>query len=145
MGNITFNTMLKLKSVGFAYPDYEHYLNKGMLYFYRDDEYLIGGNSLAGFSENDQLASQQGCWLPDDSQLLKWLQETEFDVLIQWNSAERYFHIWATDCQNSVKYTAGGIILVDALAKLIYKICKSARRPYIPHESLKLEIESNTL
>lgn len=116
-----------------------------MLYFYHDDEYVIGGNSLADFSEQDRLVSQQGCWLPDDSQLLKWLQETDFDVSIQWDSEERYFHVWATDCQNGVKYKAGGIDIANALAKLIYKICKSAQRPYVPHESLRLEIESGTL
>ena len=39
MDNITIDTLRKMKAVGFTYPDYEHLLNYGMLFYYNNDEY----------------------------------------------------------------------------------------------------------
>lgn len=142
MENITYETMQKLKSVGFTYPDYEHFLNSGMMYDVQGEQYLISGNSVDGFSEQDRLAAQERCWLPDGEQLLKWLQNNGFAVTIQWDAAERYFHVMAKDGLSGTEYSRGGPTFADALALLIYKICKSARRPYIPEPTLRLEVEA---
>ena len=45
MDYITIDTLRKMKAVGFTYPEYEHFLNYGMLFYYNDDEYFIGGFS----------------------------------------------------------------------------------------------------
>ena len=39
MDYITIDTLRKLQAVGFTYPEYEHFLNIGMMFFYNDDEY----------------------------------------------------------------------------------------------------------
>lgn len=149
MENITYETMQKLKSVGFSYPDYEHFLNSGMMYDVQGEQYLISGNSVDGFSEQDRLAAQEGCWLPDGEQLLKWLQNNGFAVTIQWDAAERYFHVMAKDGLSGTEYSRGGPTFADALALLIYKICNllhehlSAAAAYWSEQNIPIEIYLN--
>lgn len=112
-----------------------------MRFFYKDDEYLIGGNSLDDFSETDRLVAKNGCWLPDESQLLKWLQNCDFDVTVQWNAATSYFSVFASAEDKGTQFTGGGITLVDALAKIIYKICKTRKPPPIPSDVFRIEIK----
>lgn len=142
MDNISLNTTLKLKSVGFSYPEYEHFLNIGMCYYYLDSEYLIGGSCSGNFSSMDAEVACNGIWLPNESQLLEWLRKTEFDVTINWNSDDKYFNLCAIDRINGQQYVAGGIDLPNGLAKVIYKICKSHRRAYVPEETLRIQLEN---
>ena len=141
MDNITINTLRELKAVGFSYPEYEHLLNLGMLYFYQNDEYQIGGSCGADFTEQDQIIAQQGEWLPDSSQLLDWLGNTDFSVNILMDDVH-HFSVQATDTVNGLLYTGGGYGLSNALAKVILKICKSKQREYTPRETLMLRIIS---
>ena len=139
MDNITVNTLRDLKAVGFSYPEYEHELNFGMLYFYHDDEYQIGGFCPDDFTEQDRIVAQQGEWLPDSSQLLEWLGNTDFSVNILMDDVH-HFSVQATDTLNGLVYTGGGYGLANALAKVILKICKSKKREYIPRTTLRLQI-----
>lgn len=140
MDNITEYMMQQLQSVGFSYPDYEHYLNFGMLYIWKGNTYRIGGWEDGDFSENDRQAAAEGLWLPDSDQLLSWLNGCGFTVSMQSN-ADGYFHITATNSIDGNQYNGGGPLLSHALHKAIYKICKSGG-PYRPEPILRLEILS---
>ena len=140
MDHITEPMMRQLISVGFSYPDYEHHLNHGMLYYYQDSYYCIGGWENGHFTDTDILAAQDGLWIPDGFQLLEWLKGNAFTVSIQLDSEEQYFHISASDTHNDHTYTGGGPLLSHALHKAIYKICKSNRREYCPDKKLRLPI-----
>ena len=139
MDYITIETLRKMREAGFTYPDYEHLLNYGMLYHYNGDEYFIGGFSACGFSDRDRDAAEHGEWLPEAAQLMSWLTDTDFGLCISVEDG-RYFSIQATDMLDGTLYEGGGYSLADALAKVITKICRSKRRPYVPRSRLKLEI-----
>ena len=139
MDYITINTLRKMRAAGFSYPDYEHFLNYGMLFYYNNDEYFIGGFSNGAFSDIDKEVAQKGEWLPEAAQLLEWLADTDFKVTIMVDDG-RYFSIQAIDTVDGTLFDGGGLTLADALAKTITKICKSNRRNYIPRAKLRLEI-----
>lgn len=139
MDYVTIDTLRKMKAVGFSYPDYEHFLNYGMLYYYHGDEYFIGGYAAGDFSELDKEVAQQGEWLPEAMQLLEWLTNTDFKVNISIDDGQ-YFSIQAIDMADGMLFNGGGVTFANALAKTITKICKSKRRSYIPKPKLRLEI-----
>ena len=139
MDYITIDTLRKMRSAGFSYPEYEHFLNYGMLFYYHDDEYFIGGFSNGAFSELDKEVSQQGEWLPEAAQLLEWLTNTDFKVSISIDDGQ-YFSIQAIDMIDGTLFNGGGVTLANALAKTITKICKSNRRQYIPNSRPRLDI-----
>jgi len=125
----------KMKTVGFSYPEYEHFLNYGMVYYYLEDEYIIGGPCDADFSEQDRKVAQEGVWLPDTTQLLSWLDACLITYKIHWNSTANCYNIEMIDELLGAKFCSGGIILVDALAKGIIKLCKAGLRKYVPHNN----------
>jgi len=139
MDYITIDTLRKMRAAGFSYPEYEHFLNYGMLFYYNDAEYFIGGFSNGTFSDMDKEAVQQGEWLPEAVQLLEWLTNTDFKVSISIDDGQ-FFTIKATDMVDGTLYNGGGLTLANALAKTITKICKSNRRSYVPRARLRLEI-----
>ena len=139
MDYITIDTLRKMKAVGFSYPEYEHFLNYGMLFYYNDDEYFIGGFSNNTFSDLDKEVAQQGEWLPEAAQLLEWLTNTDFKVTISIDEGH-YFSIQVIDTTDGTLFNGGGLTLANALAKTIAKICKSNRRSYVPRAKLRLEI-----
>ena len=139
MDYITIDTLRKMKAVGFTYPEYEHFLNYGMLFYYNDEEYFIGGFSNNTFSDLDKEVAQQGEWLPEAAQLLEWLTNTDFKVTISIDEGQ-YFSIQAIDITDGTLFNGGGLTLANALAKTITKICKANRRSYVPRTKLRLEI-----
>lgn len=139
MDYITIDTLKKMRAVGFTYPEYEHFLNFGMLFYYNDEEYFVGGFSNDTFSELDKEAALNGEWLPEAAQLLEWLTNTDFKVTIS-NDDGQYFSIQAIDMIDGTHFIGGGLTLANALAKTITKICKSNRRSYIPRTRLRLGI-----
>ena len=139
MDYITIDTLRKMRAVGFTYPEYEHLLNYGMLFYYNDDEYVIGGFSNDTFSDLDKEVARQGEWLPEATQLLEWLTNTDFKVDISIDEWQ-YFSIQAIDMIDGTLFNGGGLTLANALAKTITKICKANRRSYVPRTKLRLEI-----
>lgn len=126
MTYISLMTKRKLDSVGFSFPDYEEFLNLGMVYAYQDDEYFIGGFCRNDFTETDRRVSENGEWLPDCDQLLRWLQQCSFDVSIQWNNEESRYNISATQVEYG-KFEVETMDLAEGLGKIIYKICKKTQ------------------
>ena len=141
MDYLSYEQMQKLKSVGFTYPEYEHLLNLGMVYYYHGREYFIGGYDCSGYTETDRIIAQEGCWLPSGEQLLRWLAQIEFSVNILWDTDRQCFNINAIDSHTKSCYCANGKVLTYTLANLVYKICKANLRPYSPNVLVKLRIE----
>lgn len=139
MDYITIDTLRKMKAVGFTYPEYEYFLNCGMLYHYNGDEYYIGGYSAGDFSDLDKEVAQKGEWLPEATQLLEWLTSTGFKISIAIDDGQ-CFSIQATDMVDGTAYNGSGHTLANALAKTITKICKSNQRSYMPKQKVRLEI-----
>lgn len=106
MEHITLDTLKKLISVGFSFGDYEHHLNKGMLYYYDNDEYLIGGYSNKDFTDEEKRISENGTWIPDADSLLKWLQSCGFCYRIEWDG---YYNVSAID-DSGTCFEAGGFL-----------------------------------
>ena len=129
-----------MRAAGFSYPEFENILNNGMMYYYLGDEYIIGGFSQEGFSECDKLVQQNGCWLPDEAHLLNWLNANGFSYSLQWSNDQKRYRIEVNDSICNASYTAGGIDVINTLAKVIIKICKSKLRSYIPVSNLRVEI-----
>ena len=142
MSCITYFMMKKLKAVGFSFPAYEDFKDQGRVFYYQDREYHIGGFVGSGYTEIDDIAAKEGCWLPTETELLEWLWLVDIDVSIQSPSQRRQVHVDAKDCINGMEYSASGGDLAFALYKVIYKICKSKLRPYVPAEIERLEIDS---
>ncbi len=139
MDYITIDTLRKLQSAGFTYPEYENTLYYGNMYYYHNDEYLVGGFCEASLSDLDKEVVQHGDWLPNATQLLAWLKNTDFKVCISIDDSS-YHSIQATDKMNGMLYIGGDYTLANALAKVIFKICKSNRREYIPKPTLRVQI-----
>ena len=74
MNYITHCMMKKLKEAGFSFPFYEQHMNVGMIYYYQNNEYFIGGFCCSEYSALDKLAANKGCWLPTEAELLEWLE-----------------------------------------------------------------------
>ena len=140
MDNITEPMMRKLLSVGFRHPDFEHLVNTNMLFSYHGDNYCIGGWWSQDNTDVDRKIACEGQWLPSGDQLLDWLAQNNFSLKIEYDSEDRYYHVYAEDTYNATQYTGGGLLLSHALHKVIYKICKSDLRSYIPQSRVTLEI-----
>lgn len=129
-----------MRAAGFSYPEFEILLNKGLTYYYCGDEYTVGGFSQDDFSEYDRLVCQNGCWLPDETHLFSWLNVNGFSYSLQWSNEQKHYCIEVNDSTCNARYSAGGIDVVNTLAKVIIKICKSKLRSYVPVTNLRLEI-----
>lgn len=128
----------ELKKSGFTYKFYEnpsHY-EKGMAFFYKGKEWVYGGKVI---EQNKQfpVEVQEGIWLPDESYLLRWLEENDFTFFIKYDSLYR---VEAIDEITQAQYRANGANLSQALAYLITKICKKKLRLYDEKQIERFEI-----
>ncbi len=128
----------ELKKSGFTYKYYEnpaHY-EKGMAFLYKGKEWVYGGKVI---EKNKQfpVEVQEGIWLPDESYLLRWLEENDFTFFIKYDSLYR---VEATDEITQAQYRANGANLSQALAYLITKIYKKGLRLYDTKQIERFEI-----
>ena len=124
--NLTIDMMRSLKEVGFAFEEFEHSCNPGMVFFYNHSEYVIGGKCDGSpCSEFDKIVALEGTWLPDESQLMLWLQWKEsYDLLIKYIDEDMYFYGEATN-KAGEKICGSGPDLLCCFYKLIFKICRA--------------------
>ena len=141
MSYITYETMQELKAAGFGFPAYEHALRLGMIYYYQNNEYFIGGNLTSEYTETDKIVAQEGCWLPTADQLLEWFALVEVDLSIQLDAPDRCYYITATDCVTGIQFSTKGRTLALSLAMLIRKFCRKGFRQYTPKEVQRLKID----
>lgn len=128
----------ELKRSGFTYKYYEnpsHY-EKGMAFLYNGKEWVYGGKV---YEKTDCLPVEvrEGIWLPDESYLLRWLEENDFTFLIKYDTLYR---VKATDEITKVQYRANGANLSQALAYLITKIYNKDLRAYDTKQIERFEI-----
>lgn len=139
--NLTIYSIKKLHEVGFEFKQFEHNYNIGNVYYYDGNIYTIGGKW--GTSSNDltdKEISEKGIWLPNESDLIKWLQLTHHNIQIVYVNDECYFHGKAMNKKGEI-FTGGGPDILCCLEKIIYKICKNSSNPVVPDIIDVLEIE----
>ena len=121
--NLTIDMVNILRSKGFQYKELEHMCNIGMVYYYDGVEYTIGGRwDESPLTQDDHKISEIGTWLPDEAQLISWLQKNEYDISINYIHEKSYFNAVAKKEIYSVSYKGSGPDLSCCLYKLILKI-----------------------
>ena len=137
--NLTYDMMLKLQSVGFEFKQFEHECSPGMVYYYDNKEYTIGGAwDGTSCSVHEQKIARDGIWLPNEGDLARWLELTNHDIEIKY--FDSYYHGKATDELGNV-FEGGGGDLLCCLYKMIYKVCKKSNGSIKPEKIIILEIE----
>lgn len=140
---LTINMMRKLLLNGFSFKEFEHCCNIGMTFFYDNAEYTIGGhcNDSHQYSRLDRIVASEGIWLPNEGDLMRWLQLTDHSVEITYSDTDNYFHSKAINQKGDV-FEGGGADLLMALYKLVFKICKKSGGKIVPRDILILDIEN---
>ena len=139
--NLTKYSVEKLRKAGFTFPQFENDCNIGNVYDDNGTVYTVGGKwSDSSYTSEDMEFSQKGIWLPDESDLMKWLQLTHHDVKIVYSNEECYFHGEATN-EKGESFIGGGPDLLCCLEKMIYKICKKSAVAPVPDQIMILDIE----
>lgn len=137
--NLTYDMMTKLKSVGFTFEQFEHLCSPGMTYYCDGKEYTIGGTwDGAPCSENDQKVAREGTWLPEEGDLVRWLELTNHSIEIKYEDS--YYQGKATDEADNA-FVGGGADMLCCLNKIIYKICKKSNGTVKPKNIIMLEID----
>lgn len=126
--NITIFTAQELYSLGFTYHHYQNHIHKGMVFYYNDSEWILGGNVDEDLSKFDMELTQKGTWLPSEWHLLEWLQENDFVFAII--NQDGFFEIQCKDSITNTVYTTKVPTLDFALATIIKKILKKKERQF---------------
>lgn len=124
--NLTIDMMLNLRKNGFTFNEFENDCDPGMVFYYNDCEYSIGGKwDGTPCSVLDQAIANNGVWLPDESDLMLWLQwKCNYNVVIKYVASERYFYGTAEGDEGKI-FKGSGPDLLCCLYKLVLKICKN--------------------
>ncbi|MBE6666284.1 MAG: hypothetical protein E7603_08725 [Ruminococcaceae bacterium] len=139
--NLTVYSVKKLREVGFEFKQFENDCNIGKVYDYDGNIYTVGGKwGHSSYTSEEMEISQKGSWLPDESDLMKWLQLTHHDVQIAYSNETHYFHGEAKN-EKGEMFTGGGPDLLCCLEKMIYKICKKSAVVPVPDQIMILDIE----
>ena len=123
--SLTIDEMMKLKEVGFKFEEFEHRCNPGRVFYYNQCEYTIGGTGdPTPCSEEDELVAKEGIWLPNEGDLMLWLDWYEdYDISINFVNETRYYYAEAKRNQEVI-FKGSGPTLLCCLFKLVYKICR---------------------
>ena len=137
--NLTIEMVTKLQSVGFEFEQLEHRCSPGKVYYYDNNVYTIGGVwDGTPCSEFEQIIAHNGVWLPEEGDLIRWLELTDHDIEIKYTKS--YYNGKAVDTLGNV-FEGGGGDLLCCLYKLIYKICKKSKGMIKPANILLLKCE----
>jgi len=125
MGNLTVEMLNAIKKVGFSFEEYEHLCSPGHVYFYDQTIYTIGGAwDDTPCTDKDKQIAQEGVWLPDEADLMLWLQrKVNYNISINYIDDQQYFYGKAENT-DGLSFTGSGPTLLCCLYKRIFKICR---------------------
>ena len=124
--NITIIEAKELYSLGFSYRHYQMNIHKGMVYYYEEAEWVIGGNVDAELSQLDKKIAQEGIWLPSEMHLVEWLVDNGFVFSIV--NIDSFFEMKCKDSFTGTDYYSKVPTLDLALETVIKKILKKKER-----------------
>lgn len=123
--NIDYFTAQDLRRIGFTYQFWDQNPQKGMVFWYRGQEWVVGGRVLSKDIDIPEDVVKKGLWLPDSDYLLMWLSDNDFTIDIKYEG--RYYAV-AEDPYTHTRYKGAHDTLAFALSKVISKIYKKKER-----------------
>lgn len=130
----------KLYELGFTYKHYQNNIEKGMVFFYNDSEWVLGGDTESDLSESDIKIIANGTWIPSDSHLIEWLQDNDFSFYIL--NDDGFYAIKCVDNNTQSEFTSKTPSLSFTLSAVIRKILKKNERDFDTKEKIYGIIES---
>lgn len=128
--NINIDRANQLYSLGFAHRHYQEHFHRGMVFYYDNSEWIIGGNKDEDLTEQDMKIIENGVWLPSANHLMEWLQENSFNFSISPLKSSMMVEIQCMDSITGTEYSPTVSVLEVALACLIRKILKKSERKF---------------
>ena len=107
---------------------FQQSLSKGMVYYYDNNEWVIGGNANEPITDFQEKIVKNGIWLPSENHLIEWLLDNDFTFSIVNNDG--FFEINCLDSITGTKYSAKVPTLEFAIAAIIKKILKKHEREF---------------
>jgi hypothetical protein len=132
--NITINVAKELYNLGFSYKHYEQNIHKGMVYYYHNYEWVIGGNMDEEVSDADRKIVAEGIWLPSEIHLIEWI--TDNDFIFSLVNQDGFFELRCKDSICGTEYYTKVPTLELAFAIIIKKILKKKERPFDTHDKV---------
>lgn len=126
--NITIFTAEELYAMGFSFKHYSENVHRGMVYYYNDEEWIIGGRCDADFTDDDMKIISDGIWLPSQEHLLEWLEDNDFVYSIV--NTDGFYDVDCKDSHTNTLYHSKTPTLEVALASIIKKILKKKERTF---------------
>lgn len=126
--NVTVFVANELFSLGFTYKFYQNNPVKGMMYYYNDTEWIIGGSCEGDLTQEDLKVVKGGVWLPSVDHLLEWLVDNEFVFSIV--NTNGFYEIDCVDSLTKTKYHTVTPTLDYSLAVIVKKILKKKEREF---------------
>ena len=126
--NISIMVAQELYDLGFSYRHYKEHISKGMVYYYDNNEWVIGGNANEPITDFQEKIVKNGIWLPSENHLIEWLLDNDFTFSIVNNDG--FFEVNCLDSITGTKYSAKLPTLEFAIAAIIKKILKKHEREF---------------
>lgn len=132
--HITITTANELYDLGFSYRHYQKNPQKGMIYYYNDTEWVIGGCVDEALTDSDKAIIANGIWLPSEIHFIEWLHDNEFVFAII--NQDNFFEIQCKDAITSTQYETKTPTLEFSLAAIVKKILKKKERAFDEKEKM---------
>ena len=132
--NITYYQAKELYSLGFSFRHYTNNIHKGMVFYYKDSEWVIGGNENDNLSDEEKVIANNGIWLPSSLHLIDWLVDNDFVFIIK--NTDGFFDIICKDSITETQYESKTPTLEVTLASIIKKILKKKERLFDTKEKV---------
>ncbi len=134
MDYVTVSLAEELNSSGFSYKHYKENPHKGMVFYYENEEWIIGGQSDGDFSDEELKIINNGIWLPSQVHLMEWLEDNDFVYAIVNNDG--FYEVICKDIHTNTQFQTKMPTLSYTLAKTIKKILKKHEREFDTKEKL---------
>ena len=136
--NININQAEELYKLGFTFKHYQENIHKGMVFYYNNNELIIGGNSQEDLSDSDLEVVRNGIWLPSSWHLFEWLRNNDFAFYIKYEGD--LIELFCKDSMTGREYLTNTLTLDYTLSCTIRKILKKKEREFDKNEIIIAEI-----